>query len=245
MKKRNFLSVTMAFMLAACLLLPVTAFAENSESDILNEQDIIEDSDGETMDEQDNIENSDGETMDEQDIIEKSDESDNSDDMTEGEAPVITKQPNNSYETTKGDESTAITITIEAAGTPDLKYQWQGLVDGEWKNSIVFMPVYRCFFPEDYPDDQAIVRCVVSNEFGEAISDEVVINIIGGAENDGAGSDIGEAENDDSKDDKDKSEKDDLPKTADSTVSLWIAAAALILAGVLAIVYAAKSKARN
>src|SRR5215207_6411343 len=89
---------------------------------------------------------------------------------TANQAPSVTQQPAN--QTASAGQSA--TFTVAAGGTAPLAYQWQrGGVDIAGANS----PAYTTP-PVSAADDGARFRCVVSNAFGSATSNEAVLTVV-------------------------------------------------------------------
>ena len=89
---------------------------------------------------------------------------------TANQAPSITQQPAN--QTASAGQSA--TFSVAASGTAPLAYQWQrGGVDIAGANS----PAYTTP-PVSSADDGARFRCVVSNAFGSATSNEAVLTVV-------------------------------------------------------------------
>ena len=65
-----------------------------------------------------------------------------------------------------------VSFSLQAAGYPELIYQWQkDGVDIEDANDSIFS-----IFSAEF-DDEAIYRCLVSNDFGTAVSDEAALDV--------------------------------------------------------------------
>lgn len=86
----------------------------------------------------------------------------------EGMMVIILDQPE-SYGVCVGESAS---LTVQAAGYPELIYQWQkDGVDIENENDTIFTIVSARF------DDDATYRCLVSNDFGTTISEEAILSV--------------------------------------------------------------------
>jgi len=92
----------------------------------------------------------------------------------EGQPPVITRQPE-SQTAAIGEESI---LSLEATGE-DLRYRWEGSVDGG--NTWSFVDDKQCLRTVAHENSYPVTwfRCIVSNEFGSVTSDEVTLTIPG------------------------------------------------------------------
>ena len=111
----------------------------------------------------------------------------------EGQPPVITRQPE-SQTAAIGEESV---LSLEATGE-DLRYRWEGSVDGgnTWSFVGGMQTLRTIAHKNSYP--VTWFRCIVSNEFGSVTSDEVTLTIPGAQ---GPGGRPGTQEPDDDVDD--------------------------------------------
>lgn len=92
----------------------------------------------------------------------------------EGQPPVITRQPE-SQTAAIGEESV---LSLEATGE-DLRYRWEGSVDGG--NTWSFVGGMQCLRTVAHKNSYPVTwfRCIVSNEFGSVTSDEVTLTVPG------------------------------------------------------------------
>ena len=111
----------------------------------------------------------------------------------EGQPPVITRQPE-SQTAAIGEESV---LSLEATGE-DLRYRWEGSVDGgnTWSFVGGMQTLRTVAHKNSYP--VTWFRCIVSNEFGSVTSDEVTLTVPGAQ---GPGGRPGTQEPDDDVDD--------------------------------------------
>ncbi|MBQ1237052.1 MAG: hypothetical protein IIX70_02050 [Oscillospiraceae bacterium] len=111
----------------------------------------------------------------------------------EGQPPVITRQPE-SQTAAIGEESI---LSLEATGE-DLRYRWEGSVDGG--NTWSFVGGMQCLRTVAHKNSYPVTwfRCIVSNEFGSVTSDEVTLTVPGAQ---GPGGRPGTPEPDDDVDD--------------------------------------------
>ncbi|MBQ2755432.1 MAG: hypothetical protein IJF27_02030 [Oscillospiraceae bacterium] len=152
----------------------------------------------------------------------------------EGEAPVITRQPGLIYTSMIGDSENTVYVEIAATGTPEITYTWEAFMDGEWQTfGVTKDPVLDGFYmPDGEPADYEF-RCVVSNDFGEAISNTFVISFI---------SDEAPAI-DDEEEPSPEEDKDDVPDTGDNFYLVLVLALMGASAAAAAVLISMKKRA--
>lgn len=92
----------------------------------------------------------------------------------DGQPPLIVTQPNAHYIVHIGDD---LTISVEAIGTPDLKYEW-------YKNNLLLLDDTTNIYHKSniINDDGSSYYCRVSNNFGYEFSDTATVDIITGVD---------------------------------------------------------------